>query len=300
MKQRRFSAFILALSLVLLWGCGQVQTPPTHPTTEAATLPAPTAPPSTAPTAPPTQPETEPTQPPPPQILEQWEPWLARNPLFVGWISIPGTIIDYPVVYCNDNAYYLKHDIDNNDHEDGTIFLSMEADLLERNRSMALFGHHRNNGLMFSDLHKYKKLDFVTDNPIIAFDSLYEEADYVIFSVFYMAGNASDGNYYYFPKADFDDDQAFLLHVQQLKVRSIFDIPVEANADDQVIILTCCTYETDNLRISVAARKLREGESVDSIDMSQAAKAQNPLYPAKWYDKFGGKAPQIQWITLED
>jgi len=285
----RFTAVLLAL-LLLLGACSPVESQP-PPTTAAppATTAAPvtTAPPET--TAPAS--EAPVTEPPPPEILPQWDTWLVRNEDFVGWITVPGTIIDYPVVYCEDNAFYLTHDFDTYSDPDGTIFLSMEADLLEHNQSWSLFGHHRKNGRMFSDLHKYKKLAFLQDSPVFTFDTLYQEARYVIFSVFYMAGNQDDAYFYYYPRSDFPSDAQFEHHIDQLQSRSIFDIPVEVLTTDQIVILTCCSYETEDLRIGIAARRLREGEDTAELDTSVYAVAENPFYPKKWYDKYGGQPP---------
>lgn len=42
-----------------------------------------------------------------------WEAWRAINPDVIGWISIPGTPVDYPIVQApaDDPTYYLKHDV---------------------------------------------------------------------------------------------------------------------------------------------------------------------------------------------
>lgn len=295
MKSKKLIALLLAAALALsaLGGCQRVDADPAPQTTAPPTTQAPTT--TTAPqtTAPPTT--AEETTLPDPVVLQRFEPWLERNQDFVGWVTVPGTKIDYPVVYCEDNTYYLKHDIDKNPHDDGTVFLTMEADLLEKNQSWALFGHHRNNGLMFSDLHKYKKLDFYRQSPVFTFDSLYQEAQYKIFAVFYMAQNQSDRYFYYYPTPSFETEEGFLHHVEQMRVRSIFDIPVDVEWGDQIVVMTCCTYETERLSIAVAGRRVRQGEDT-AVDTEAAQPSANPLYPKKWYDKYGGTPPVLSWL----
>ena len=284
---KKFIAVVLLAAMLV--GCtpvaGEDVTTEPERTTSPTTLP--TQPPET------TRPEETTTEPDlPPKVLERFSELLEENELLVGWINVPNTVIDYPVVYCEDNEYYLKHDFWGEDDPDGTIFLTKEADLLENNQSLSLFGHHRKNGLMFSGLHKFKTLRFYKETPVFSFDSLYEEADYKIFSVFYMAGNSSDEYFYYYPKASFKTDEDFMEHVKQLKNRSIFNLAVDVEAGDQIVLMTCCTYETENLRIVVAGRKVREGESAE-VDVQSATVNPSPLYPKKWYDKFGGKAPAL-------
>jgi len=242
-----------------------------------------------------TEPESEPESEPGEQselvMMERFADLYEQNNDLVGWIRVPNTKIDYPVVYCADNAYYLNYDFNKKPSKSGVPFLDKDADLLVKNQSLSIYGHYI-NGVMFTDLHKYKKLDFYQNSPLFEFDSLYEEGTYKIFSVFYMAGNRSDGFFYYYPFSHFKDNDAFMKHVRQLTVRSIFTIPVDVRPDDQLVLLTCCTYETNNLRLVVAGRKVRPGEE-PSVNTDLAQINPTPLYPQKWYDAKGGKPPEF-------
>ena len=225
-----------------------------------------------------------------PVVMDRFLELYEQNNDLVGWVQVPGTNIDYPVVYCSDNAFYLKHNFDREYSPSGIPFLDKDANLLTSNQSLSLYGHHRRNGTMFSALHKYKKLSHYQQYPTFVFDSLYEEGTYKIFSVFYMAGNQSDKQFYYYPVSNFPDEAAFMAHVAQLQKRSIFQTDIDVAPGDQLVLLTCCTYEVDNLRLIVAGRKVRPGEdatvSTENVTLNPA-----PLYPQKWYDTLGGKPP---------
>ncbi|MDR1117484.1 MAG: class B sortase [Oscillospiraceae bacterium] len=251
--------------------------PPPSPT------PSPTPKPSPSPTPPPS-----PTPTPEPVIMDKFLSYYEQNEDFVGWIRVPNTGIDFPVVYCEDNEYYLSHNFNREPYRNGVPFLDKSADLLVNNRSLALFGHHRFTGGMFSELHSFKSLDFLKKTPVFTFDSLYEDAGYKIFSVFYMAGSSKDEYFYYYPNAVFKDDDAFTAHVEEITKRSIFLTGVDVGPEDQLVLLTCCSYEIDDLRIIIAGRKLREGESAEP-DTSLYEKNPKPMYPKGWYNKFGGK-----------
>ncbi len=71
----------------------------------------------------------------------------------IGWIYIPGTKINYPIVQRQDNSYYLTHDINKKYNILGSIFMnsSNHSDFSDSNT--ILFGHnnHQDN-LMFTDL----------------------------------------------------------------------------------------------------------------------------------------------------
>ena len=244
---------------------------------------------------PPVAPEPETVPEPEPganEIMERFLDLYAQNEDLVGWVRVPNTPIDYPVLYCSDNAFYLKHDFNKRQSAAGAIFLDMGADLVEKNQSLALFGHYMKNGTMFTALHNYKDLDYYKTYPIFRFDSLYEDGVYKIFSVFYMAGNSSDKLFYYYPVSYFRSDDAFMKHVEQLNVRSIFNTDVDVVPGDRLVLLTCCTYEVKNLRLIVAGRKVRDGESF-IVDTKGAQLNPNPLYPQKWYDAKGGSPPEL-------
>lgn len=280
-------ALALILSLLFIYSSQDTPIPETPtPTPTVTVTPTPTPSPSPSPT-----PTPSPTPEPEPTMLPRFDALYEENEDLVGWITVPGTEIDHPVVQGEDNAYYLSHNFQKENQRDGTIFLDFTADILEKNRSLSLFGHHRYYGGMFSDLHSFKKLDHLKQYPVFSFDSLYEESEYVVFSVFYMAGNASDKLFYYYPKSDFETDEDFEAHIKQITDRSIYLTGVDVSAYDRLVLLTCCSYETDDLRIIIAGRKLREGEDADSIDTSGYTVNPALLYPQKWYDKFGGSPP---------
>jgi len=226
-------------------------------------------------------------------MLERFRDYYEQNEDFVGWIRVPNTPIDYPVVYCSDNSFYLSHDFLKRPTKEGTPFLDMGAGILEKNQNLSIYGHYLKNGKMFTALHRYKDLDYYKSYPMFMFDTLYEEGFYKIFSVFYMAGNRTDGLFYYYPTSHFASDEAFMKHVAQLRTRSIFNTTVDVAPGDQLVLLTCCTYEVDNLRLIVAGRKIRPDESF-LVDVNNAVLNPAPLYPQKWYNAKGGKPPEME------
>ena len=226
-------------------------------------------------------------------ISERFLTLYEQNEDIVGWIRVPNTPIDYPVVYCNDNAYYLSHNFLKEPTKQGTPFLEMGAGILENNQSLSLFGHYLTNGTMFTALHRYKSLDYYKEYPLFEFSNIYEDGFYKIFSVFYMAGNRTDKQFYYYPVSNFKDDKAFMEHVGEIRNRSIFSTTVDVVPGDRLVLLTCCTYETDNLRLIVAGRLIRPEESI-IVDTENAGLNPEPLYPQKWYNKKGGSPPVFE------
>lgn len=70
-----------------------------------------------------------------------------------GWISIPNTNINYPILQGNDNNYYLNRDINKEYNRNGSIFMDYRNHEFNDNNTI-IYGHNMNTEAMFSDLIK--------------------------------------------------------------------------------------------------------------------------------------------------
>ena len=85
--------------------------------------------------------------------LVDWDALAAINPDIVAWIYIPGSNINYPVVRGADDSYYLTHDFEGTQGgltNNGCIFLHSENATDFSDQGSFIFGHHLNDGTMFS------------------------------------------------------------------------------------------------------------------------------------------------------
>ena len=197
----------------------------------------------------------------------------------VGWITVPNTMVDYPVVQSKDNVYYLKHNINKEFNNSGCPFLdyrnSIKPDSFSR--SIIIYGHHRRNGTMFAHLKNYNEVEFYKDNPVLRFDTIYERSEWIVFSNFRATTSWGTGTPFDYLKTDFKSDDEFLTFVNDIKKRSLLNMPVDVRADDKILLLSTCSYEKNYWRMIIAARRVRDGEG--SIDVSSATKAANPIMP---------------------
>ncbi len=227
-------------------------------------------------------------------VLLAYSSLLAQYPYMVGWITVPGTIIDYPVVQCGDNNYFLTHDYKCEESKNGAIYLDFLVDFERDNvsRNVVIHGHHMKSGVMFANLVKYDDPDFLKANPIVRFNSLYEENDWVIFALMKIdAYGGKDGMpTFNFMKSSFKDDEDFIDYVSDIRAHSVYDTfdIVDVNADDTIITMSTCSYEYDNFRTVLAARKVRPGETFDfsSLDFSDEC-----IMPPVWGEWKGSLEP---------
>lgn len=226
--------------------------------------------------------------------LADFSKLLEVNPDTVGWLTVPNTNIDYVVVKPSedkDPEYYLYRDFYGNDSKYGTVFMDYRSTLDSKN--LILHGHHMQDGRMFANLRLFDDdLDFYKSNPTFTFNTIYEKSKWKIISVFKTNTLENQGKFFNYLRGDFDSDYDFLNFVYMLRVRSLYDCPVDVNENDTLVTLSTCAYDFQDFRLIVVARKVRDGESED-VDVSKADYNSNPLYPDVWYNTYGGSAPKV-------
>lgn len=93
-----------------------------------------------------------------------------QNSDCIGWMYIPGTSVNYPVMHTPSNPQkYLRRDFYGNYSQSGVPFLDARCDLVSTN--LIIYGHNMRNGTMFSELKNYVNADFRYAHPIIEFET---------------------------------------------------------------------------------------------------------------------------------
>lgn len=82
------------------------------------------------------------------------------NPDVVGWLEIPDTHINYPVLHGEDDLQYAYTDAYGNPNMNGSIYLAATNHASFAECYMMLYGHNMANGGMFGDLKKYEDSDY--------------------------------------------------------------------------------------------------------------------------------------------
>lgn len=93
-----------------------------------------------------------------------------QNSDCIGWIYIPDTSVNYPVMHTPANPQkYLRRDFYGNYSQSGVPFLDSRCDL--ESTDLIIYGHNMRNGTMFSELKNYANADFRKKHPIIEFET---------------------------------------------------------------------------------------------------------------------------------
>lgn len=186
-----------------------------------------------------------------------YEEYKAINSDVIGWLTVPNTQIDYPVVRGTDNEYYLDHTVEKKESKHGAIFMDFRnADPLQQ-KHIIIYGHNMKNGTMFHDLGNYKQRDFFDENRTITF--IWDGVE-TVWEV-YLAYTVKPGIYHIHTRfgtdGDFERVMNEAIEYSKTVTPSYRDESVTIRATDQVLTLSTCTYEYDDSYFAVCARRVK-------------------------------------------
>ena len=158
----------------------------------------------------------------------------------VGYISIEGLDINYPVVQTSDNDYYLNHSFDKSKSSTGSIFMDYRNNSMD-DRNTVIYGHNMKDGSMFGKLKSLKNMGSTTIY-------YYENNNTYIFKVFSIYEiDAED----YYTKTNISDTE-YLDFLNTLKERSINKYDYNPSLEDKILTLSTCSSSKRRLVVHAA------------------------------------------------
>lgn len=95
---------------------------------------------------------------------------IAENADCIGWLSIDGTSISYPVMYTpSEPQKYLRRSFYGKYSQSGVPFLDGRCSTVGGN--LIIYGHNMKNGTMFSDLKKYLNTNFLNSHRTVRLET---------------------------------------------------------------------------------------------------------------------------------
>ena len=198
----------------------------------------------------PGEPTPAPTATPAPYVIPKFQKLVENNPDTIGWLRIPNTNVDHVVMQGDDNFYYLDHNFFEDKLTAGSMTLDFRIDPANLEGNVLLYGHHMQVGTMLNDLGKYRRESFYRQNPIIYFDTIYEEAQWEVFSAYVQSNRF---NYF---KMDFESRDEYFQYIKALQRESEYETDVELTPDDVILTLSTCVYDFEDARMVVHARRV--------------------------------------------
>lgn len=178
---------------------------------------------------------------------EDTTPKDNRNPIIValkelndetvGWLNVPGTNIDYPVVKAKDNAYYLRHNFKKEKDYNGWVFMNYlnSAEMLDKNT--IIFAHNRYySNIMFGTLNKVGKKTWYQNikNNLITYSDINKEMKWEVFAA-YTVPVTDD-----YLETNFSTDEDFNNFIKMIRSRSVISSDLEIKSTDKILTLSTC------------------------------------------------------------
>ncbi len=174
------------------------------------------------------------------------------NSEVVGWLNIPYTKVNYPVLKHKDNAYYLNHSFDKSKNKAGWIFMDYRSNPTNLDKNTVIYGHNRLDGSMFGSLNKLTEKGYLNANEHLIYLST-EKYNYVfeIFSI-YRIDTTDD-----YLQMSFKDNE-YINWLTTLKERSIHDFAIEVTKNDKIITLSTCYKHVKKLVVHAKLIRMQE------------------------------------------
>lgn len=165
---------------------------------------------------------------------------LKENEDVVGWITIEGTQIDYPIVQAEDNYHYLTRNFYHEESRAGSIYMDYRNSVrIDSEQNVVLYGHRMRDGSMFENLTKYLDEDFFNEHRKIEFDTLYDSYEAEVFAVYQTLTTFNYIQTHFASRAEF---ATMLDHIYQT---TLYTNDVEVNENDVILTLSTCDYKLD-------------------------------------------------------
>ena len=193
-----------------------------------------------------TQPEAETYPAEPAEVQPQYRAAYNENNDLVGWIVIPNTTINQPVVQATDNDYYMRRNFYKEYERRGSVFMDYRNSIDTFNKNTIIYGHNYLDSTMFSDLENYKDIEFYKTAPVIEFNTIYQNYKWKVFAVFLTTASPELDNGYVFNYIyPFMTDDNFADFIAEVDKRSLYHTDVEVLPTDKILTLQTCTRDLD-------------------------------------------------------
>ena len=187
--------------------------------------------------------------------------YLANEDM-AGWLNIPGTNIDYPIMWTpEDENYYLRRGFDKKSNSAGCLILDTDSCLDPLTTNLIIHGHNMKAGTMFGHLTDYKNESYYKEHKDIILYTPQCQRNYEVIAVFYsQVYKKTDDVFKFYKFFQADTEEEFLDFYDNIKELSLYDTGVTAEFGDYFITLSTCAYHVENGRFVVVAKEVEPGD----------------------------------------
>lgn len=225
--------------------------------------------PVSEPVSEPALPVSEPTPVPAvPLVPNPYRDAFLSNEDCAAWLTIPGTSIDYPVMWTpGDENYYLYRGFDGKDNKNGCLILDTDSSLDPLTTNLIIHGHNMKSGAMFGRLTDYESEAFYREHPTMTLYTEECERHYEVIAAFRsQVYKKTDTVFKFYKFFQADTQEEFDDFYQNIKALSQYDTAVTAEFGDRFLTLSTCVYHVEQGRFVVVAKETGEGDHYEPVN----------------------------------
>ena len=154
----------------------------------------------------------------------------SQYPDVRGWLTIPESGIDYPVLQSSpeEPEYYLRRDYRGNYDINGSLFFQTDC-ILGESGNLTIYGHNMNSGAMFGNLDQYASYEYWKAHPSVFFQTPEGMEEYQIAAVL-----KADVSMFDFQQISFQNQREAEAYVEQAKELALFETGVDGTGCEKL------------------------------------------------------------------
>lgn len=193
------------------------------------------------------------TEPVKPEIPVDFAALQDINEDIFGWIRIPGTEIDYPLLCSaeDDQSYYLDHDMYGKKSKDASIYIENYNSIDMSDSNTVIYGHNWSSGGMFHELEGYQNEDFFKEHSEIVIYLPDRVLTYEVVSAYHYDDRHLLYSFDFYDPEVFEEYLETVMHPEDANAH--VKEGVTLTADDRIITLSTCVIGKGDMRLLVQA-----------------------------------------------
>ena len=113
------------------------------------------------------------------------------------------------------------------------------------------------NGSVFGRLPRYAEESCWQENPVIHFDTVFEERQYAVMACFYSRlYDEYEPGFRFYEYFDLTSEDVFNDYVEQVSAAALYDTGVTAEYGDELLVLSTCNHSVEDGRFVVVAKRI--------------------------------------------
>lgn len=194
-----------------------------------------------------------------------WAYWQGINADVIGWITIPGTDVNAPILQAHTDAptYYLNHDVYGNYNPNGAIYLDADCEELGlSSRNAVILGHHglglNAEACPFGTISNYTDAAFAAEHVTVLIQTPSSKMTYEV--RFAQIVNGLEPT----KRTSFTGEQDFLAWYTDARDSAAMVLDAETEPAQTVSLVTCSYNIWVSNERTVAVASIAKDESAET------------------------------------